>query len=100
MRLVAEALAKMDATSKKFDRLSALRKEANELIEQHIPQIYKDGDTRVIPRNVYRRCDEIMQEIKKLAPPAYGSLMDSKFAIMVYWGPHGELKLAPAPEEE
>lgn len=48
-----EALEKLDQIDTKYSKIYTLRQKANELIESHIPLIWKDGDTRYLSPEIF-----------------------------------------------
>lgn len=58
------ALEKLDLIDARGNAVARLREEANTLIEEHIPAVWRDGETRTLNSDLYKELKRIMQELQ------------------------------------
>lgn len=87
-----EAIAKMNATSAKYDRIGSLRRKAEELLLASIPKDnWEDGQLFVLDAKIYDQVRAWLDEAYLLEGYTHRQIMF--MTILEYIGPNGTLKI-------
>ena len=61
-----DGLTRLNRLDKKWERVTQIGREANKMVEEIVPEVYKDGDVRYISFDVYKAIRSLMDERNKL----------------------------------
>lgn len=86
-----EAIAKMTATSEKYDRIGTLRRQSEALLLEEIPKEYNDGDKFFLKAELFDKVRNWIDEAYLLEGYTHREIWAMR--ILEYIGPNGTLKI-------
>lgn len=89
----AEAIKRIEQIDRHYEEIRSVRQLVNEIIEQHIPGEYKDGDVRIIPSNVFESIMKHGRRLREMECDPFNS--PEQAFIPSFVGSHGTLYFAP-----